>query len=87
MQLSPQDRQDVLKMVANRIVDELRADAGGDLSEIVLLPLGTVAHLVQVSTKQLQLLLPVTTIGPNSRGVTLRNLRNHIEKNTTRPGN
>lgn len=85
MTLSPQDRRTVLELAAQTIVEELRAEAGGDLSGFVLLPLGTAAHLVQVSTKQLPGLLPITTIGPKSKGVTLRNLREHIEKNTKLP--
>jgi len=72
-------------MVATMMVDEIRAQAGGDLSSVILIPLSAAAHMLHKSTKQLQLLIPITDIGPNSKGVTLRNLQDHIAKNTRQP--
>lgn len=85
MNLSPTDRAEVLKLAARMIVDEIRAEAGGDLGTVILIPLNAAAHMLHKSAKQLPLLVPVTEIGPNSKGVTFRNLQNHIEKNTRHP--
>lgn len=85
MDLSPTERREVLKMVATMIVDEIRAQAGGDFAAIVTIPLSAAAHMLHKSTKQLPLLIPVTDIGPNSKVVTLRALQDHIKKNTRHP--
>ena len=84
MEFSPRDRDTILKLAAQRIVEEIKEAAGGDLASIVIIPVNAAAHMLHKSAKQLPLLLPVTDIGPNSKGVTLRNLLDYI-KEKTRP--
>ena len=72
-------------MVADRIVEEIRAEAGGDLASVVVIPLAAAGHLVGLTRQQLPKLIPVTAIGPSSHGVTLRALQDHIAKNTRHP--
>lgn len=85
MDLSPKDRREVLELVAKQIVDEIRAEAGGDLSSVVVIPLAAAGHLVGLNRQQLPKHLPVTAIGPSTHGVTLRNLQDHIARNTRHP--
>lgn len=85
MDLSPTERHEVLKVVATMIVDEIRAQAGGDLTSVVVIPLAAAGHLVGLTRQQLPKLIPVTAIGPSSHGVTLRNLQDHIVRNTRQP--
>jgi hypothetical protein len=85
MQLSPTDRQEVLKLVAQGALDEIRAQAGGDLAALVVLPLSAAGQLVGLTGPQVRKRLPVTQIGPSTHGVTLKALREHIEKNTKSP--
>lgn len=85
MTLSPSERREVVKMVADRIIAEIREEAGGDLASIVVIPLAAAGHLVGLTRQQLPKLIPVTVIGPSTHGVTLRNLQLHIAKNTRKP--
>jgi hypothetical protein len=74
-----------MKMAAEMIVYEIRAQAGGDLSSAVVLPMATASQLIGLSTKHLPFHLPITAVAPGKHGVTLRALQEHISKNTRQP--
>lgn len=84
MTLSPQDRAEVLRLVAEQLVAEIRTTAG-DLAELCVVPLGTASQLVGLSTKQAARLLPVTRTATGKHGVTIAAIRRHIQSNTQPP--
>lgn len=85
MELSPSERQEVLAIVAKSIVDEIRAEAGGDLSGIIILPMGAVSQMVGLSTKQLPVHLPITALAPGKHGVSLKAIQEKVAEKTTQP--
>jgi hypothetical protein len=81
MTLSPTERRQMLDIVADRLVSEIRAEVG-DLSAYVVLPLATASQLLGLSTKQLAKVIPITRTGHNKQGVQLSAIKAHITKNT-----
>jgi hypothetical protein len=84
MQLSPEDRDAVRQLAAERIVSELRAELGGCFAGLIVLPLNVVGPMIGLSGKQAGRRLPITSMGPRSNGVTLQNLQTHLANNTAR---
>ena len=84
MQLSPEDRDTVFQLAAERIVNELRAELGGSFAGLIVLPLNVVGPMIGLSGKQAGRRLPVTSLGARSNGVTLKNLQTHLDENTSR---
>jgi hypothetical protein len=82
MQLSPEDRRAVLEMAAKRIVDEIRAEAGGDLSGMIVLPMGAAAQLIGLSPTNVSRRLPVVEAAAGKHGVTLSSIREFISSRT-----
>ena len=85
MNLSPQDRKAVLALVAENIVAELRAEAGGDFSSMIVLPLSAVSQLVGLSGSHVSARLPGTECANGKHGVTLHNIREFVESRTRKP--
>ena len=82
MNLSPEDRRNVLSMVAERITDEIRAGAGGDLASLVVLPMSVAAHMVALTPRAARAHLPVVMVATGKAGVTLRALQDYIADKT-----
>lgn len=85
MHLSPSERQEVLSLAARFIVDEIREQAGGDLSSIIILPMGAVSQMVGLSTKQVPVHLPVTALAPGKHGVSLKAIQERVKEKTSAP--
>lgn len=85
MTLSPTERQQVVELVAQRVIDELRNEAGGDLATLIVLPMSAVSAHVGLSTKTASERLPVTMVAPGKAGVTLAHLRAYIAEKTRFP--
>ena len=85
MTLSPQETQEVLKLAAAAIVEEIRVTAGGDLASVIIFPLTAVSQMVGLSTKQIPVHLPITAIAPGKHGVTLKNIQDYVAQKTTQP--
>lgn len=85
MTLSPTDRQNVIAMAARMIVEELRIESGGDLAELIALPMSAAASMVGLSAQQAGRHLPVTKVSDGKHGVTLANIRKHIASRTNYP--
>lgn len=75
MEFSPQDREKILNLAAQRLVEELRAQI--DFAELVSLPVNTVAHLIGLSPKQTARVLPLRPMGSRTKGVSLRALMDY----------
>lgn len=85
MDLSPTERRMVLEMIAARIVDELRAQVGGDFAEMIVLPISAVSQVVGLSATRLKDKLPVTECASGKHGVTIAHIRTYVRKRTRYP--
>jgi hypothetical protein len=72
----------VLALVAERITDEIRAAAGGDLASLVVLPMSVASHMVALTPRAARANLPVTMVANGKAGVTLRALQDYIAGKT-----
>jgi hypothetical protein len=84
MTLSPEERREILGMIADRTVDAIRSEVG-DLTEFVVLPLAAAGQLVGLSAAQVKRLLPITRTGSGKHGITLAAIKRHITTNTKQP--
>jgi hypothetical protein len=84
MTLSPQDRKQVLSMAAAGVVQAIREELG-DLTALVVIPLGAASQLLGLSSKQVSKKLPLTKTADGKHGITLANIRAHIEATTAAP--
>ncbi len=82
MNLSPQERKNVVTLVAEMITDEIRAAAGGDLASLVVLPMSVASHMVALTPRAARANLPVTMVANGKSGVTLRALQEYITSKT-----
>lgn len=85
MHFSPSDLEEIKRLAAKLIVEEIRSLAGGDLASLIVIPIGAAGQFVGYTGKQLKSRVPITKIGSGKDGVTLRNLMDHISSNTTPP--
>lgn len=70
MQLSPEDKEKVLKLIADGVVSELKKTT--DFAELVTLPLDAIAPIIGVGPKQIARILPTRQMGTRKLGVSLR---------------
>ena len=70
MQLSPEDRERVLQLIADGVVSELKKTT--DFAELITLPLDAIAPVIGVGPKQLSRILPTRQMGTRKLGVSLR---------------
>lgn len=87
MQLSPADRQAVLRMAAERAWKEIKDGTAEGLEELLVLPLATAAHMLALSPKATAANLPTVKVAAGKRGVTLAAIRAHIAARTVAPTN
>jgi|688.fasta_scaffold1639602_2 hypothetical protein len=73
MTLSPNEREKVLRMVADQMLAEIRQ--GLDLDDLVTLPLPAAAAIIGIGPAQAQRVLKTRPIGKRKRGVSLKNLK------------
>lgn len=85
MTLSPAERAAVLRMVADHLVEEFRAEAGGDLSTLIVLPLQAAGAHLGLTPRRVAQKLPTVRLSPGKHGVTLSDLRAYIEAHTHPP--
>lgn len=85
MILSPSERRQVLEIVAQGILDDLRANGGAALESFVTVPLSTAGALLGMGAKQVARRLPVIDIGDRKKGVSLSALKEYQAKHTTQP--
>lgn len=75
---SPEDRQAVLELAAEKLVDHIKASV--DLPALVTLPLDAVAPIIGLGPKQASRVLPTQPLGRRKLGVTLRALLDYQAK-------
>ena len=85
MNLSPQDKAKVLEMVAASIAQELVLGAGGEMMDLVLIPLGVAEKLMGLDARTIKARIPVVVISPTKCRVKLSDVRNFIAAKTKKP--
>lgn len=77
MNLSPDDRETVLNMVAEKLAD--RICAGVDLDELIAMPVDAVCQMTGLSASQVRRELPTRTMGKRKLGVTLKTIKSYLK--------
>lgn len=85
MTLSPADKRQVLAMAAQGIVDQLRAEMGGSLKGLCVLPLATAAPMVGLTARTLREHVPTVATTDGKHGVTVADLESYLKSQTRNP--
>lgn len=85
MTLSPEQKDKLLRTAAGMLVEQLREDLGGSFQSIHIVPLLVAEKLTSLSRNTLRAVLPVVEISPGKHGVRMCELREYLDRKTTRP--
>jgi len=85
MNLSPEQKDRVVRTVAEMLLDQLRDDMGGDFRALYVVPLVIAEKMTGLSRNTLRTVLPVVALSPGKHGVRLSDLHAHLDAKTTYP--
>lgn len=85
MKLGPKDQAKVLEMVAIQISREIILGCGGQMADLVLLPLAVAEKMLGLDSRTIRARIPVVEVGPKKLRVKLADVQEFIEARTRRP--
>jgi hypothetical protein len=85
MNLSPQDRQDVLEMVATKIAREVLLGGGQTMAELVLLPMTVVQKMLSLDAHTIKTRMAWVEIASNRTAVRLSEVKAYLEASSREP--
>jgi hypothetical protein len=85
MNLSPQDRQEVLEMVARNIARDVLLGAGQTMAELVLVPMSVVQKMLSLDAQTIKTRMAWVEIASNRSAVRLSEVKAYLEASSREP--
>jgi hypothetical protein len=82
MNLSPQDRKEVLEMVAHNIARELILGGGAAIGDLVLLPISVAEKMLSMDGRTIKARMPWVELAANRSAVRLSDVQAYIAAKT-----
>jgi hypothetical protein len=82
MNLSPQDRKEVLEMVARNIARELILGGGAAMGDLVLLPISVAEKMLSMDGRTIKARMPWVELAANRSAVRLSDVQAYIAAKT-----
>jgi hypothetical protein len=82
MNLSPQDRKEVLEMVARNIARELILGGGAAMGDLVLLPISVAEKMLSMDGRTIKARIPWVELAANRSAVRLSDVQAYIAAKT-----
>lgn len=85
MNLSPQDRKDVLDMVAVKLAREIILGGGAAMAELVLLPMSVAEKMLSMDARTIKARIAWVEVSSTRSAVKLSDVQAFIEDRTREP--
>jgi hypothetical protein len=85
MKLGPKDHATILEMVATQISREIILGCGGQMADLVLLPLAVAEKMMGLDSRTIRARIPVVEVGPKKLRVKLSDVQDFIDARTRQP--